>query len=431
MGVSLEDLKFHCPRCNKLVLCKVRSITVRKFMEGKIDRDTAIKRLKQNHYRHKHTEYDKSLDNYREQIDLSTKESRAYKFRDDVKARLWLFISAKEELGVCAETLKKADEKLCKLMEFKKKRADLRQIFDEEARKLILYDELATLEVFKDVVGLEEAKRQIVYSFLLPVLFPEKYGGPSPRRAQGGMLIYGPPGTGKTEFLRCLRKLCAQNLGLQCVEIHPTTVQKELIGAGERAVHEAFEEARKKPSIVIIDEADGVLSERMLWEPSYARTTLKQFLDEMDGLRTREEDKIFVVACSNEPWKIAEPAKRPGRLGIHIYAPPPNLEERERLFRLFLKEETSGEIDFKRLAELTKPTKFGYYSGADINAICDEAMKTAFQFERKAVTMVDLEEVIKKFKPSISAELVKMYEKLRGYDKDAKGKGETEPPYIT
>jgi hypothetical protein len=58
-------------------------------------------------------------------------------------------------------------------------------------------------------------------------------------------------------------------------------------------------------------------------------------------------------------------------------------------------------------------------------------MKTAFQFGRKAVTMVDLEEVIKKFKPSISAELVKMYEKLRGYDKDAKGKGETEPPYIT
>jgi SpoVK/Ycf46/Vps4 family AAA+-type ATPase len=115
------------------------------------------------------------------------------------------------------------------------------------------------------------------------------------------------------------------------VEIHPTTVQKELIGAGEREVHEAFEEARKKPSIIIIDEADGVLSERMLWEPSYARTTLKQFLDEMDGLRTREGDKIFVVACSNEPWKIAEPAKGPGRLGIHIYVPPPNLEERERL----------------------------------------------------------------------------------------------------
>jgi len=271
-----------------------------------------------------------------------------------------------------------------------------------------LLRKLISLEAFKGVVGLKEAKEEIVWRFLLPIFFPEKGKGIRPK---GGLLIYGPTGTGKTELMRSLLRIC-EDLGMQVLEVKPSTVERELIGAGEKAIEKVFERARERPSIIFIDEADGLLSERREWEPSYARTTLKQFLEEMDGLMTKD-DKILVIACSNEPWKIAEPARRAGRLGTHIYVPPPDEEERAELFQLFLKDKpVEGRIDYKRLSELTKPTRYGYYSGADIMAICERAQIIALQSGRKVINMNDLEKASKKARPSISVMSVRACERF-------------------
>ena len=99
---SLKELMFYCPRCNKPIPPSALSVVVRNFIEGKIDRETALKVCKQNHYRHEHTAYDESLRSYLKQIGLSEEETLALKLGDRVKARLWLFILAQAS---CARKL--------------------------------------------------------------------------------------------------------------------------------------------------------------------------------------------------------------------------------------------------------------------------------------------------------------------------------------
>jgi len=96
---------------------------------------------------------------------------RVRSWNDNVKERLWLFINVCKKDGVNREAPEKADQEYKKLEQFKKRREDLKRIFNREAKRLMLEDALETLEVFKDVVGLDEAKRTVVNSFLKPLLF--------------------------------------------------------------------------------------------------------------------------------------------------------------------------------------------------------------------------------------------------------------------
>jgi len=277
----------------------------------------------------------------------------------------------------------------------------------QDRRRLL--NDLESLKVFEGVVGLEDVKREIVWRFLLPLFFPEEAEGVKP---SGGILLYGPTGTGKTEVMRRLLGAC-RRLGIQVLEAKPSDLVSMWVGETERNIRRLFEKARERPTVIFIDEADGLLAQREGWEGSHEQRALKEFLQQMDGIR--ENEKVLVIACTNEPWRIAEPVLRPGRLGVHFYAPPPGHGERAELFRLFLRgRRVEGEIDYGRLAEITAPSRRGYYCGADIKAICERAQIIALQNGRKALTMADLEAAAARTQPSISAAAVRAFEDFMG-----------------
>ncbi|MBQ8482284.1 MAG: ATP-binding protein [Alphaproteobacteria bacterium] len=72
------------------------------------------------------------------------------------------------------------------------------------------------------------------------------------------ILIYGPPGTGKSYFLRYL----AQTIGLNTVEKKPAELFSKYQGQPAKNVLEMFEEAQEKDAMLIIDEVEGIISER-------------------------------------------------------------------------------------------------------------------------------------------------------------------------
>lgn len=72
------------------------------------------------------------------------------------------------------------------------------------------------------------------------------------------ILIYGPPGTGKSYFLRYL----AQTIGLNTVEKKPAELFSKYQGQPAKNVLEMFEEAQEKNAMLIIDEVEGIISER-------------------------------------------------------------------------------------------------------------------------------------------------------------------------
>jgi len=284
-----------------------------------------------------------------------------------------------------------------------------------EERHGTSFEDLVNLKVFDGVVGLREAKEEIVWKFLVPALYPEKAGG---RKPGGGMLLYGPPGTGKTELARVLKEVCEEN-GIKFVHVSPASVNKPYHGQSEAEIAKVFSEARSASNgaIIFIDEADALLGMRGESDPNWSYNELSQFLQEMDGLNTRCE-RIFVIACTNKPWNVDPAATRPGRLSKRVYIPPPNYEERKELFKLFLKDKKVGEIDFDRLAYLTS-SEAGVYSGADIMQICDEARVLAEKRGSNTITMKDLEEAIEKTAPSIPPKLLDAYEE---YEKEYSGK---------
>ncbi|MBR1825590.1 MAG: AAA family ATPase [Alphaproteobacteria bacterium] len=72
------------------------------------------------------------------------------------------------------------------------------------------------------------------------------------------MLIYGPPGTGKSYFLRYL----AQTIGINTVEKKPAELFSKYQGQPAKNVLTMFEEAEEKDAMLIIDEVEGIISER-------------------------------------------------------------------------------------------------------------------------------------------------------------------------
>jgi SpoVK/Ycf46/Vps4 family AAA+-type ATPase/membrane-bound metal-dependent hydrolase YbcI (DUF457 family) len=284
-----------------------------------------------------------------------------------------------------------------------------------EERHGTSFKDLVSLKVFDGVVGLREAKEEIVWKFLVPALYPEKAGG---RKPGGGMLLYGPPGTGKTELARVLKEVCEEN-GIKFVHVSPASVNKPYHGQSEAEIAKVFSEARSASNgaIVFIDEADALLGMRGESDPNWSYNELSQFLQEMDGLNTRCE-RIFVIACTNKPWNVDPAATRPGRLSKRVYIPPPNYSERKELFKLFLKDKKASGIDFDRLAYLTS-SEAGVYSGADIMQICEEARVLAEKRGSNTITMKDLEEAIEKTAPSIPPKLLDAYEE---YEKEYSGK---------
>ncbi len=278
----------------------------------------------------------------------------------------------------------------------------------EEAVKSYIVMEKPSVK-FEDVIGLDEAKQAIMDSIIYPVKRPDLFPLGWPR----GILLYGPPGCGKTMLVAAT----ANEIDGIFMKIDASNIMSKWLGEAEKRIATIFRYARsmseKKPVIIFIDEADSLLGtyEHEIGGEVRVRN---QLLEEIDGLNEKSKKHfIYVIAATNKPWKLDIGFLR--RFQKRIYIPPPNKEARRQLLEYYTKSiRLAQNVNLDEIAEKTEG-----YSASDIRDIVLEAyLRTIRELfksgningDPRPVDMNDFLVVISRRKPSISKELVKLYE---------------------
>lgn len=262
---------------------------------------------------------------------------------------------------------------------------------------------------WEDIGALESAKQELKEA----VEWPLKYGKVFEHmdaKPPKGILLYGPPGTGKT----MLAKAVATESEANFISVKGPEFLNKWVGESEKAVRDTFRKARQaSPCVIFIDEIDSIAPERGTGSDSnVTERVISQMLTEMDGLESM--NNVVVIAATNRP-DIMDPALlRPGRFDKSIYIGPPDEESRKSIFGIHTRGKPLAEdVDIDRLAHDTDGC-----TGADIAAICNEAVMTSVrrlvsggrmpsqeEIDACKVNMSDFTGAIDKFGPKKMEEL--------------------------
>ncbi len=256
-----------------------------------------------------------------------------------------------------------------------------------------------------DVGGLDEAKHSIVEAVEWPIKNPEKFvqmGIKAPK----GILLYGPPGTGKTLIAQAVAKESNANF----ISVKGPEMFSKWLGESEKAIRETFKKARQvAPCVVFFDEIDSIASMQGMDTDSRAsERVLNQLLTEMDGLEILKD--VVIIAATNRPNLLDPAIIRPGRFDRLVYVGAPDRKGRMRIFKIHTKNTPLAEdVDIENLASITEG-----YVGADIEAICREAVMIALRenFDIEKIEMRHFKEALKKVKPTINENIAQFYEKI-------------------
>ena len=186
---------------------------------------------------------------------------------------------------------------------------------------------------FKDVVGIEEAKNEVldIVHFLQDTRKFLDMGG----RVPTGILLCGSPGTGKTLLARAI----AGESNASFFSVSGSSFVEMFVGVGSSRVRDLFNKARaSRPSIIFIDEIDAIGRQRgsgLGGGNDEREQTLNQLLIEMDGFSNQEG--VIVVAATNRPDVLDSALTRPGRFDRQVIVPVPDREGRKKILQVHTK----------------------------------------------------------------------------------------------
>ncbi|NOY14748.1 MAG: ATP-dependent zinc metalloprotease FtsH [bacterium] len=243
---------------------------------------------------------------------------------------------------------------------------------------------------FKDVAGVEEAKKELeeVVDFLKNPKKYQKMGARTPK----GVLLVGPPGVGKT----LLAKAVAGEAGVPFFSMAGSEFMEMLVGVGAARVRDLFRTAKKQaPSIIFIDEIDAIGRQRGLGMTAghdEREQTLNQILVELDGFTPN--DNVVVIAATNRADLLDSALLRPGRFDRRVFLEMPDIADRLAILGIHKRGKPFDEnINWHRVAQRTVG-----FSGADLENMLNEAAILAAQKNRAQITMADIESAMLKVK---------------------------------
>jgi AAA family ATPase, CDC48 subfamily len=218
---------------------------------------------------------------------------------------------------------------------------------------------------WEDIGALESAKQELKEA----VEWPLKYGKVFEHmnaKPPKGILLYGPPGTGKT----MLAKAVATESEANFIAVKGPEFLNKWVGESEKAVRETFRKARQaSPCVIFMDEIDSITPERGTGgDSNVSERVISQLLTELDGLEALND--VVIIAATNRP-DIMDPALlRPGRFDKSVYIGPPDGDARMSIFKIHTANKPLAEdVDLAKIVVETEG-----YTGADISAVCNEAV---------------------------------------------------------
>jgi hypothetical protein len=156
------------------------------------------------------------------------------------------------------------------------------------------------------------------------------------------LLFHGPPGTGKTFAAQCLSGELGRPLAVAAID----QLLIKWHGDTEKALRRVFQDAAKAGAVLLLDEADGILSDRgamhMSWQLTHVNTLLKLL----------EAPGVPVVLCTNFLRVLDGAVHR--RIHHLVEFPIPGYDERVRIWNAELARQGAygAAVDRLELAEV-------------------------------------------------------------------------------
>jgi len=254
----------------------------------------------------------------------------------------------------------------------------------------VLTKEHSTI-TFDDVAGIQEAKDEVseIIEFLRNPKKFQRLGGRVPR----GVMLIGPPGCGKT----LLAKAVAGEADVPFFSISGSDFVEMFVGVGASRVRDLFKQAKDTaPCIIFLDEIDAVGRRRGSGFSSGGHDereqTLNAILVEMDGFDS--SDQVIVIASTNRADVLDPALTRPGRFDRSVQVHLPDVMGRAEILKVHSRKvKMSPDVELEKLARGTP-----MFSGAELEAIINEAAIGATMQDKDWVEMEDLEEARDKVK---------------------------------
>ncbi|XP_066950458.1 ATPase family gene 2 protein homolog B-like isoform X1 [Macrobrachium rosenbergii] len=194
--------------------------------------------------------------------------------------------------------------------------------------------------------GLHEVKQQLEEIFIHHANYAEAYDNLKLKRPKG-ILLYGPRGCGKTRLIASL----ASARGCTFITANASHLLSPYVGESEKRVAALFHAAHlAQPTILFIDEIDGIFRSRDGKTSNVNVSILNELLQAMDGANMQattlqgvsflssnlssSKDQVLVCAATNHPNSLDPALLRPGRFDRLVYVPPPDYDARLDILRI-------------------------------------------------------------------------------------------------
>ena len=265
---------------------------------------------------------------------------------------------------------------------------------------------------WEEVVGLDPAKKAVKEAIVYPVQRPDLFPLGWPR----GILLFGPPGCGKT----LLAAAVATEIDANFYSIDAASIMSKWLGEAEQNVAKLFNSARKsandgRPAIVFVDELDSLMGQHANEVGGEIRVR-NQFLKEMDGIMDKGKAlHVYVIGATNKPWDLDWAFIR--RFQKRILVPLPDNHTRLNMLKHYMATlQTDENVELHELARLSEG-----FSGSDIRDVCQSAQLSLIgeffesgkamdrEAKPRALKMVDFRQIFEERKPSVSVEMISMY----------------------